>query len=138
MPKKYIVGFSDGETVKKISVLPSVVKQIHNIRRAPNYDKDHVISLDKDHECSLRQIRTISTDTDSEPLMDSSRLLAQIDVEALDEKQMREGWHRALCIAIGHGVRRDSPLIKKYCEKYDIDIDALYPVPCPVCRTPQQ
>jgi len=138
MPKRYIVAFSDGENVKKISVLASVVGQIHEIQRAPNYDRDRIILLDKDHECAIRQIRSIYSDTDPQPLVDSTKLLAQIDTEVLDEKQMREGWHRALCIAIAHGLPRNGSLVKRFCKNYDIDEAALYPISCPICQTPQR
>ena len=51
----------------------------------------------------------------------------------LEESRLREGWFRALCIAVSHGMSKDSPLIKRYAEKYGVDIDVLYPQKCPVC-----
>lgn len=133
MQKKYIVAYSDGVEIVKVSVLPSVAKRIHDIQRSPNYDKDIMITLDQENACQIRQIRTIRDDNNSEPLQDSVKLLAELEKEALTEKQLREGWHRALCIALAHGMTQENPIIKSFCRQYDVDPSALYPQKCTVC-----
>jgi hypothetical protein len=132
---KYNITFYGEEKTQVVSVLPSKAKQILDSLKTSRNKREDWVTLDHSHSCTLAQITNVSRDYDSEPLVDSRKLLAALEVEALTEEKLREGWHRALCIAISHGLPRDSGVIARYCHTYQIDPEALYPMPCTVCQS---
>jgi len=136
--RNYIVEYSiDGSTKLKLIILPSVAKKILIEKRKSINQDATLISLDNRHTCTLAQVKKIYREYDESVLEDSTKIMAELDREELTEKQLREGWHRALCIALAHGLSRESGIIKKYCMAYDMDTSALYPIKCPVCQNPQ-